>query len=149
MSSRNAFRTEMLPIGRWLSLVRPTIPTGVANLIIIGCIRRCIGHAANLIGAPNLYGIVSHGHRSGQSTVSAPINHSATRQQHYGRRSEEHTSELQSLMSNSYAVLCLKQKKNTEIVYILTCVYADLSSDSVATKQFTLRAIQDHYNYHM
>src|SRR3546814_9353306 len=29
-----------------------------------------------------------------------------------GVRSEEHTSELQSLMRNSYAVLCLKQKKN-------------------------------------
>src|SRR3546814_9887927 len=29
------------------------------------------------------------------------------------RRSEEHTSELQSLMRISYAVLCLKKKKNT------------------------------------
>src|SRR3546814_3431794 len=28
-------------------------------------------------------------------------------------RSEEHTSELQSLMRNSYAVFCLKNKKNT------------------------------------
>src|SRR3546814_1107996 len=28
------------------------------------------------------------------------------------RRSEEHTSELQSLMRNSYAVLCLKKKKH-------------------------------------
>src|SRR3546814_7523927 len=28
-----------------------------------------------------------------------------------GRRSEEHTSELQSLMRNSYAVFCLKKKK--------------------------------------
>src|SRR3546814_8189900 len=27
-----------------------------------------------------------------------------------GRRSEEHTSELQSLMRNSYAVFCLKKK---------------------------------------
>src|SRR3546814_4664733 len=27
-------------------------------------------------------------------------------------RSEEHTSELQTLMRNSYAVFCLKQKKN-------------------------------------
>src|SRR3546814_4245952 len=27
-------------------------------------------------------------------------------------RSEEHTSELQSLMRNSYAVFCLKKKKN-------------------------------------
>src|SRR3546814_5613777 len=30
-----------------------------------------------------------------------------------GKRSEEHTSELQSLMRNSYAVFCLKKKKNT------------------------------------
>src|SRR3546814_9225823 len=29
------------------------------------------------------------------------------------RRSEEHTSELQSLMRISYAVFCLKKKKNT------------------------------------
>src|SRR3546814_996626 len=28
-------------------------------------------------------------------------------------RSEEHTSELQSLMRNSYAVFCLKKKKNS------------------------------------
>src|SRR3546814_6196925 len=28
------------------------------------------------------------------------------------RRSEEHTSELQSLMRTSYAVFCLKKKKN-------------------------------------
>src|SRR3546814_4915651 len=28
-------------------------------------------------------------------------------------RSEEHTSELQSLMRNSYAVICLKNKNNT------------------------------------
>src|SRR3546814_2791292 len=39
-------------------------------------------------------------------------------------RSEEHTSELQSLMRISYAVFCLKKKKNTTIAatvtYILT-----------------------------
>src|SRR3546814_4709728 len=29
-------------------------------------------------------------------------------------RSEEHTSELQSLMRNSYAVFCLKKKKKTQ-----------------------------------
>src|SRR3546814_1224451 len=29
-----------------------------------------------------------------------------------GKRSEEHTSELQSLMRISYAVFCLKKKKN-------------------------------------
>src|SRR3546814_10142229 len=30
-----------------------------------------------------------------------------------GQRSEEHTSELQSLMRNSYAVFCLKKNKYT------------------------------------
>src|SRR3546814_2457439 len=30
-------------------------------------------------------------------------------------RSEEHTSELQSLMRNSYAVFCLKKKKNDHV----------------------------------
>src|SRR3546814_5856469 len=32
-----------------------------------------------------------------------------------GKRSEEHTSELQSLMRNSYAVFCLKKKKNKRL----------------------------------
>src|SRR3546814_4294548 len=32
-------------------------------------------------------------------------------------RSEEHTSELQSLMRTSYAVFCLKQKKNHRSIY--------------------------------
>src|SRR3546814_3707397 len=31
------------------------------------------------------------------------------------RRSEEHTSEFQSLMRNSYAVFCLKKKKSKSI----------------------------------
>src|SRR3546814_4266310 len=35
-------------------------------------------------------------------------------------RSEEHTSELQSLMRISYAVFCLKKKKPTSILYLLT-----------------------------
>src|SRR3546814_10607431 len=32
-------------------------------------------------------------------------------------RSEEHTSELQSLMRNSYAAFCLKKKKNITLSY--------------------------------
>src|SRR3546814_1878836 len=35
-------------------------------------------------------------------------------------RSEEHTSELQSLMRISYAVFCLKKKNKTNISYICT-----------------------------
>src|SRR3546814_6164549 len=38
---------------------------------------------------------------------------------HY-RRSEEHTSELQSLMRNSYTVFCLKKKNTIETKYVMT-----------------------------
>src|SRR3546814_8908925 len=41
-----------------------------------------------------------------------------------GARSEEHTSELQSLMRISYAVFCLKKKKNMTSTYAL-CIFQD------------------------
>src|SRR3546814_4605527 len=37
-------------------------------------------------------------------------------------RSEEHTSELQSLMRISYAVFCLKKKKKTTYTNTTTCI---------------------------
>src|SRR3546814_1170828 len=45
--------------------------------------------------------------------------------QRLGHRSEEHTSELQSLMRISYAVFCLKKKKTKPIP---THDHADLAS---------------------
>src|SRR3546814_2289943 len=39
----------------------------------------------------------------------------ADHEQNASTRSEEHTSELQSLMRSSYAVFCLKKKKTTDI----------------------------------
>src|SRR3546814_7665862 len=47
----------------------------------------------------------------------APQSTTAERVRQYASyvRSEEHTSELQSLMRNSYAVFCLKKKKNNNI----------------------------------
>src|SRR3546814_3214523 len=42
---------------------------------------------------------------------SCPNRRSAHLRRATGRRSEEHTSELQSLMRISYAVFCLKKKK--------------------------------------
>src|SRR3546814_8883559 len=38
-------------------------------------------------------------------------------------RSEEHTSELQSLMRISYAVFCLKKKNNNKSTYLLISLY--------------------------
>src|SRR3546814_4214816 len=40
----------------------------------------------------------------------------------YTDRSEEHTSELQSLMRNSYAGFCLTIKNNTSIPSIITTI---------------------------
>src|SRR3546814_1127218 len=53
---------------------------------------------------------------AGARLVRAPQDHfygerSATLRDPFGYRSEEHTSELQSLMRISYAVFCLKKKK--------------------------------------
>src|SRR3546814_6548916 len=47
--------------------------------------------------------------RSGRSTVDGRANATGVSNE----RSEEHTSELQSLMRISYAVFCLKKKKKT------------------------------------
>src|SRR3546814_9692308 len=48
---------------------------------------------------------------AGEGRLHAPMNH-FSHMKTYPDRSEEHTSELQSLMRISYAVFCLK-KKNT------------------------------------
>src|SRR3546814_3281648 len=43
--------------------------------------------------------------------IEPPVEHADQHLGHVHDRSEEHTSELQSLMRNSYAVFCLKNKK--------------------------------------
>src|SRR3546814_4870173 len=45
-----------------------------------------------------------------RATFADPAVPDADPSRYYLRRSEEHTSELQSLMRNSYAVFCLKKK---------------------------------------
>src|SRR3546814_6299825 len=44
------------------------------------------------------------------------------------RRSEEHTSELQSLMRISYAVLCLKKKKTQDYTHLTSHIYLPINS---------------------
>src|SRR3546814_6976522 len=53
----------------------------------------------------------SLGPASMKTALSMPSRKRPTSTSRCGRRSEEHTSELQSLMRNSYAVFCLKKKK--------------------------------------
>src|SRR3546814_5228235 len=49
-------------------------------------------------------------------------------------RSEEHTSELQSLMRTSYAVFCLKKKKNQQIDSVFTPVQKEQDGSQLPCK---------------
>src|SRR3546814_3475521 len=50
-------------------------------------------------------------------------------------RSEEHTSELQSLMRISYAVFCLKKKKTNPYEYLTNvCAYKPINVDLITYK---------------
>src|SRR3546814_3495750 len=49
---------------------------------------------------------------AGHWEISGELDDDARRALQLGWRSEEHTSELQSLMRSSYAVFCLKKKTN-------------------------------------
>src|SRR3546814_2380266 len=60
--------------------------------------------------------------------VEAQISHGQIQRLHRRNRSEEHTSELQSLMRNSYAVFCLK-KKHTK-----SCQYDNTKYDTHTTQ---------------
>src|SRR3546814_7975112 len=72
-----------------------------------------VGASLPISGLTAWQGLFEHGRlRAGQSVVA-----------HGAARSEEHTSELQSLMRISYAVFCLKkkrQKRNDNDAYTLT-----------------------------
>src|SRR3546814_2748350 len=60
--------------------------------------------------------VVDHQFRAGQRAVGKGEGHRVERQVPVLlKRSEEHTSELQSLMRISYAVFCLKKKKTENI----------------------------------
>src|SRR3546814_7680694 len=52
--------------------------------------------------------------RKGSVTDGSSIGDASEEARARQMRSEEHTSELQSLMRISYAVFCLKKKKNTK-----------------------------------
>src|SRR3546814_2531608 len=55
----------------------------------------------------------------------------------FDRRSEEHTSELQSLMRSSYAVFCLKKKMNCgdllAFTHLLCIVYTSFHTEAFLT----------------
>src|SRR3546814_10488149 len=81
--------------------------------------RRCVnpvGVARGYSGQPPGQPRVGHFWDPGDSRGAAFRNTDHTRARG-SFRSEEHTSELQSLMRISYAVFCLKKKNTTNKVY--------------------------------
>src|SRR3546814_5070559 len=88
--------------------------------------RRSVSHSASPIAA---IASMSWAARSGHGAAQ--------------RRSEEHTSELQSLMRISYAVLCLKKQKNTyELSYLMHITYPiSILTHKSKTPQPALRSI--------
>src|SRR3546814_1261195 len=65
------------------------------------------------IGAPLIAVAQQYPHKRLCLDVRRVTRWRGTPRGHEGQRSEEHTSELQSLMRISYAVFCLKKKKTT------------------------------------
>src|SRR3546814_8916327 len=71
-------------------------------------------HRAHL--APQAHGVIARRalRRVARLVVPAAVLQRDGEDVHDGMRSEEHTSELQSLMRISYAVFCLKKKKHSK-----------------------------------
>src|SRR3546814_4787539 len=84
------------------------------SLLFTGSVKTALPHSSY---DPDCHlGMLSAGRRQPHRQVPKP---------HYGR-SEEHTSELQSLMRISYAVFCLKKKKCRQWRYIQCQLQRDL-----------------------
>src|SRR3546814_3549489 len=82
------------------------IARGAAWMVGLHFVDRCIGFVSTIILArllvPADFGLVA---------IAMALVAAVSVFGEFGLRSEEHTSELQSLMRISYAVFCLKKKK--------------------------------------
>src|SRR3546814_8227672 len=88
-------------------------PHGVVVLEVEGAHRADVLAPELLLGhqvAPEIAALGSVG-RHGQDVFAGDLTFHLQASAHVVARSEEHTSELQSLMRISYAVFCLKKKK--------------------------------------
>src|SRR3546814_8670574 len=63
---------------------------------------------------------------------------------HAPSRSEEHTSELQSLMRISYAVFCLKKKKSSQLTTTLNTDTLEVQSNLLSLMNITLMYSINH-----
>src|SRR3546814_4152868 len=85
----------------------------VGEALLLGDVDHVFGDVVGVLGQL-LHGLVG---RQDERPLELQHERAGRRQRDDLVRSEEHTSELQSLMRNSYAVFCLKKKK-TKITQI-------------------------------
>src|SRR3546814_2799833 len=86
--------------------------TGLADLDHLPASRQIVDH--QFVDRLDTDDRLDLGPRHGERSYLSPIGHALPcRRRFEGHRSEEHTSELQSLMRISYAVFCLTKKKST------------------------------------
>src|SRR3546814_7575960 len=106
---------RVLYIGSFSKVLFPSIRVGYLvvpeNLVdAVSAAQGALGAQPTAMIQPVLAAFIDEGHFA--THVRRMRRLYATRQAALVARSEEHTSELQSLMRISYAVFCLKKKKN-------------------------------------
>src|SRR3546814_9634401 len=81
--------------------------------------RRCAssGGGAKRLRRSFVWRVATMGARQRAACFRCPCHGARGRPSSSRARSEEHTSELQSLMRISYAVFCLKKKKNIPVTH--------------------------------
>src|SRR3546814_1085677 len=87
----------------------PTNDSLMEVMVMVDALRRA--SAGKITAAIPYFGYARQDRRPRSARVSISAKVVANMLQVVGVRSEEHTSELQSLMRISYAVFCLKKKK--------------------------------------
>src|SRR3546814_532826 len=98
MSGQSRFRYQAAPIPE---IPAPTINTSTASTAMGSTAAAAGWGTADLLARPAMPASCGKRRRPERGDLAEPA----------ASRSEEHTSELQSLMRNSYAVFCLKKQK--------------------------------------
>src|SRR3546814_3207908 len=86
------------------------------------------------------------GNNTGISSSSLSFMTTSFRFSWFRRRSEEHTSELQSLMRISYAVFCLKKKKNNNNLYNHS-IYDHHTRNTRTRDTYTIKTVLYYLKY--
>src|SRR3546814_133913 len=82
--------------------------------VVVAVARGVIVAVADLAGRVGVGRQLDHAEGRGRAGEGVALGAGPDHRIDEGERSEEHTSELQSLMRMSYAVFCLKKKKNSD-----------------------------------